>query len=192
MEQLFILFNSIRKMSPELIMHLRSILRHIHFKKGDYILKKGRICQNIYFIESGLVRISHDFGGREVTSFFLIEQDIFISVKSFFRQVPSNEYIIAEEDCTCWYITHEQLLETCRLFPEFFEHRVWITEEYYCRSIDRHDDMQYKSAEERYAQFAEQRPDLLQRVPLNLIPSYLDVAPSTVHGIRSRHANRGK
>jgi CRP-like cAMP-binding protein len=192
MKQLFILFDSIKKMSPELIAHLRSILQHVHFKKGDYILKKGRICHNIYFIESGLIRIFRDLGDREVTTFFLCENDIFISVKSFFRQVPSNENIIAEEDCTCLYISHEQLVETCRLFPEFFEHRIWITEEYYCRSMDRHEDIQYKSAEERYAQFAEQRPDLLQRVPLNLIPSYLDVAMSTVHLIRSQYGNRRK
>jgi len=186
MKQLFILFDGIKKMTPELIAHLRSILQHITFKKGDYILKKGRICHNIYFIETGLVRIFHQLDDRDVTTFFLCENDIFISVKSFFRQAPSNENIIAEEDCTCWYISHEQLVEICKLFPEFFEHRIRITEEYYCRSIDRHEDMQYKLAEERYAQFAEQRPDLLQRVPLNLIPSYLDVAPSTFHGIRSR------
>ncbi|MBN9381990.1 MAG: Crp/Fnr family transcriptional regulator [Chitinophagaceae bacterium] len=190
MEPLFLFLNTIAPMSPELEAHLRAILQHILFKKGEYILKKGRVNQNIYFIESGFVRIFYELADREVTLWFLAEQDIFISVKSFFRQLPSKVDIVALEDCICWYITHGQLEDTCRKFPEFNTHRIWITEEYYCRSEDRHEDMQSKTAEERYTQFAEQRPDLLQRVPLNLLPSYLDVAPSTFHKIRNEYANR--
>ena len=188
MEPLFIFLNAIARMSPELEAHLRSILQHVHFKKSEYILKKGRVNRNIYFIESGLVRIFYELADTEVTSWFLAEREIFISVKSFFRQLPSKENIVALEDCICWFITHDQLEDTCQKYPEFNIHRIWITEEYYCRSESRHEDMQSKGADERYAQFAENRPDLLYRIPLNLLPSYLDVAPSTFHKIRSDYS----
>ena len=189
MEPLFVLLNAIARMSQELEAHLRSILQHAAYKKDEFILKKGRVNRNIYFIESGLVRVFYELGDREVTSWFLSEGGIFISVKSFFRQQPSKDNIVALEDCICWFITYEQLEETCRLFPEFYKHRTWITEEYYCLSEARHEDMQGKLAEERYAQFVEKHPDLLLRVPLNLLPSYLDVAPSTFNKIRSDYAN---
>jgi len=192
MEQLFVLLNAIARMSPELEAHLRSILQHAIFKKDEFILKKGRVNRNIYFIESGLVRIFYELADREVTSWFLSEGNIFISVKSFFRQVPSNVNIVALEDCICWFIDHDQLDDTCLKYPEFNKHRIWITEEYYCLSEDRHEDMQSKTAEERYAQFVEKYPALLTRVPLNLLPSYIDVAPSTFHKIRSDYASRRK
>jgi CRP-like cAMP-binding protein len=192
MESLFMLLNAIARMSPELEAHLRSILQHAIFKKDEFILRKGRINRNIYFIESGLVHIFYELADREVTSWFLAEQDIFISVKSFFRQQPSKVNIVALEKCVCWFIDHDQLEDTCRKYPEFNVHRIWITEEYYCRSEDRHEDMQSKTAEERYAQFADKYPELLLRVPLNLLPSYLDVGTSTFNKIRSEYASRRK
>lgn len=101
MEALFALLNAIAQMSPELEAHLRSILQHTYFKEGDFILRTDKINRSIYFIESGLVRIYHDLSGKEVTTWFLVERDIFISVRSFFRQLPSREDIVALEDC-CW------------------------------------------------------------------------------------------
>jgi hypothetical protein len=44
---------------------------------------------------------------KEVCSWFMKEDDVTISVESFFRQQNSNESIQALEDCMLYYITYE-------------------------------------------------------------------------------------
>ena len=42
------------------------------------------------------------------------------------------------------------------------------------------------TAEEKYTQFARKNPDIIQRIPHNLIASYLGLAPETVSRIRKK------
>jgi CRP-like cAMP-binding protein len=187
MEKLFLLLNTIAEISPALRDLLRSSLQCRIFSKGDYILKEGQIASHIYFLESGLIRIFTLPFGREVTSWFLKEGDIFISVSSFFRQAPSYENIVALEDCTCWGISYGQLQHVCLSHPEFNAHRIAITERYYCQSEDRHHNMLSQPPQERYAHLIENEPELLTRIPLHLFPSYLDVSQRTFDRMRSNH-----
>lgn len=188
-KKLFILLNAIAALSPELETRLRAILVCKKFPKGEYILKEGMICQHIYFMESGLVRIFNRFTAKETTSWFLKEDDFFISVSSFFRQQPSYENIVALEDCICWCISHEQLQALCLEFPEFNVHRIAITELYYARSEDRQYKMIRQTPVERYALFVQNEPELFSRVPANLLPSYLDVPLRSFARIRSNYYN---
>ncbi len=96
---------------------------------------------------------------------------------------------MALEDSICWGISYDQLREICSRFPEFNTHRIAITELYYARSEDRQYKMLRQSPEERYALFVETESELLGRVPINLLPSYLDVPPRTFDRIRSNYYN---
>ncbi|WP_228451998.1 Crp/Fnr family transcriptional regulator [Chryseobacterium sp. G0186] len=46
------------------------------------------------------------------------------------------------------------------------------------------------TAEEKYLQLAEKNPEMIKRVPHNLIASYLGLAPETVSRIRKKNALR--
>ncbi|HVV07245.1 MAG TPA: cyclic nucleotide-binding domain-containing protein [Puia sp.] len=190
MELLIAYLHSIARMSPALEAHLRKILRRIVFEAGTVVLKEGAICRDICFIESGLIQI-YRMEKAEVTRWLLIELDIFISPRSFFRQVPSEYVIVAIKRTICWAITREQLDEVCRLFEEFRVHRILITEEYYCRSEDRHDEMQLMQAIDRYAALAEKKSDLLHRgVPVKILASYIGVAESTFYMVQKEYLAR--
>lgn len=188
-KSIFSLFNTIAPLSPDLETHLRKVLHQKKFLKGEYILKEGMVCQHIYFIESGIIRIFNQLSDKEITSWFLKEDDIFISVSSFFRQQPSSDNIVALEDCICWGITFDQLQEICGKFPEFNAHRIAITESYYARSEDKQYKMLRLTPEERYTYFIEKESALLSRVPVHLIPSYLDIPPRTFNRIRGNYYN---
>lgn len=47
-------------------------------------------------------------------------------------------------------------------------------------------DFKHSSPEQRYLKLLETRPDLFQRVPLNLIASYLGMKPESLSRIRKR------
>ena len=95
MEQLFLLFDTIRPLSPGIKNYIRSILVKKVIKKKEIILRKGEIAKYIYFIEKGVVRSFRYIRGKERTSWIMKEGDLFVSVSSFFSQKPASENIEA-------------------------------------------------------------------------------------------------
>lgn len=187
MEPLFIFLNAIARLSPELEAHLRRILQCRKFTKDEFILREGYVSNFIYFIESGLVRIFNFHNDAEVTSWFLKEGNIFISVLSFFLQQPSYENIVALEDCICWCITFEQLEETMRLFPEFEKHHGRILRQYYCMLQERQFKLGRQTPLERYTVLEKEESELLQRVPMNMLHTYLQMSERTFRRARSNY-----
>jgi CRP-like cAMP-binding protein len=192
MRKLLELLNSYATLSDALKVLLATAIQSRRIKKGTYILKEGETCEYIYFIESGLVRISYWLKDEDITSWLLKEGDIFISVRSFFEQKPSYEDILALEDCVVFGITYQELEEICREFPEFCWHRIRITENYYVRSEDKHHDERRQTSRDKYARLMETASDLFQRVPMKYLFSYLGVSKPTFGRIRSEYTSARK
>jgi CRP-like cAMP-binding protein len=105
--------------------------------KKHFLLKPGHICYNIYFVQQGLVRCFYIKNEKEVSSWFLKEGDVIVSVDSFFTQTVSYESIQALEDCVLHYISYTDLQYAYLHFPEFnFIGRI-LTEKYYKLSEQR-------------------------------------------------------
>ena len=191
MEQLIALLQAISPLSAALEAHLRRIIQETKYKKGDIILPLDAICNQIFYIETGLVRSFYYaveepgvLAGEEVSNWFMKQGDICIAVLSFLRRIPSYEIHVALEACLCWGITHEQLEEIYVLFPEFNIHGRIITGEYYCQSMERERDLKLKSAEERFALLMEKTPELALRVPNKYLASYMGVKERTLEKLR--------
>ncbi|MER3464560.1 MAG: hypothetical protein C4329_09310 [Chitinophagaceae bacterium] len=84
MEKLVQFLNDIYPLSDGLKNKLHEIIKVGDFDKKEIILKAGQVCKNIYFIESGFVRSFYKKDSEEVTTWFMKENDVIISVKSFF------------------------------------------------------------------------------------------------------------
>jgi CRP-like cAMP-binding protein len=170
---------------PEgLKMHLFERLASQTIQKRFKLLKPGHISERIYFVEKGLFRCYVKRGDKEICKWFMREGDIVISVNSFFNQVRSTETIESLEECTVHSITHAELEETYRLYPEFRGVGQKVTERYYCLSEVRADDLRMKPAEELYDDWVRQYPELVDRVPGNDLASYLGVSFQTLWRIQ--------
>ena len=86
-------------MSDELKRHLSVTLKEKHLAKKDYLLKAGHVSRAICFIAKGLLRCFYIKENHEVSSWFMKEGDVIVSVESFFQQKASYEAIQALEDC---------------------------------------------------------------------------------------------
>jgi len=178
--------DSIYPLSESLQEHLLHILKEKKLSKKEYLLKAGRICEHIYFIQSGLVRCFYLNETAEVSSWFMKEGDVIISVESFFQQKPSNEYLQALEDSTVHYITYTELQNTYRQFPEFnFIGRI-LTEKYYTLSEQRLYSIRMKNGAERYQFLMDNFPELILRVPSKYLASYLGITEVWLSKIRGK------
>jgi CRP-like cAMP-binding protein len=137
MMELLHFLESIHPMSDELKQHLAGTLKERHLAKKDYLLKAGHISRNICFIAKGLLRCFYIKDEHEVSSWFMKEGDVIVSVESFFQQKASYESSQALEDCLLYYITYDELQYLYHNYPEFnFIGRV-LLEKYYMLSEQR-------------------------------------------------------
>ena len=76
---------------------LESILVPMRFQKGDFILREGEVCTNIYWVVKGLVRQFYIKNGKELTEYMAAENTMFMSIESLFKEQPSHQQIHALE-----------------------------------------------------------------------------------------------
>jgi CRP-like cAMP-binding protein len=186
MENLFTYLQSIHPLSTALQQHLSTVLKVKKLSRKEYLLKQGRINKEICFIKKGLLRCFYIKDEKEVCSWFMKEDDVTISVESFFRQQNSNESIQALEDCMLYYITYDELQYIYKVFPEFnFIGRVFA-EQYYTLSEQRLYSIRMQRSFERYDFLMENQPELIRRVPSKYLASYLGITEETLSRVRSK------
>lgn len=178
--------HSIDRMSPELEGRILEGLEFTKRVKKDFFVREGETNTHIYFLLTGLVRIYHlTLKDREVTSWLLTEGNIFISVHSFFLQQPSFENIVAMEVCEAVGVSFKTLNDICRTHPEFNKHQVAILRRYYAHSEEMKFKLVRQSSLQRYEMLVNEEPELLQRAPLYILASYLNMSESSIKRARS-------
>jgi CRP-like cAMP-binding protein len=186
MKELLIYLNNIYSLSEHLQEHLLTILKTKKISKKDNLLKIGQVCNNIYFVEKGLLRCYYIKEDKEVCSWFMKEGDVIISVESFFKQTQSYEAIQALEDSTVNYISYNELQFIYKKFPEFnFIGRV-LTESYYMLSEQRLFSLRMQKSAEKYLYLQQHFPEFLLRLPSRYIASYLGITEETLSRIRGK------
>lgn len=150
-----------------------------------FFLEKDRVAGRLGYLRKGLMRsFFYDDHANEITTHFYRERTVVISIKSFNDQVPSREYIVAMEDCELDVITYEDMKELMERVPAWQKIGKTVDESRFTSLMNRSIQLQTLSARERYELFMRKYPDLLQRVALRHIASYLGIDIATLSRIR--------
>jgi CRP-like cAMP-binding protein len=180
------LFKSIGELTPEAEADVELILENKIFSKKEIILRTGEICRHIYFIDTGMARSFYIDEGKEVTGWFMAENDVIISVKSFFLQAPSEENLQALEELSLYFISFENLQMLYAKHPSFSTIGRRLTEYYYIKSEERLQNIRKKDAFDRYKFLLSYHPGIFQRVSNRTISSYLNITEETLSRLRAK------
>lgn len=153
--------------------------------KNQNLQQIGQTCRTIYFVKEGLARIFYLKEDNEVTEYFAFENDLIIRAESLFTGKPSQKAIQALEMTVFIGIPAEQLFALFDTFPEIERLFRKIIEQAYVHTVHRMEAIQFHSAEERYAQLLEEKPDLIKRISLKHIASYLGITQVSLSRIRA-------
>ncbi len=164
---------------------LESILVPMKFQKGEMILKEGEVCKNIYWVVKGLVRQFYYKNDKELTEYMAVENTIFMSIESLFKEAPSHQQIQALEPTIVFALPKSQLeYQAVRNVNIQMLYRKILEESLILSQI--HADMlRFESAPERYAKLVKRNPQLVLRAPLVYIASYLQMTPETLSRVRT-------
>lgn len=184
MEQLFQYFRKFNSLSKEAEAAITEISSVLAIKKNKDLQSIGHTCKTIYFIKNGVARIYYLHDGIDVTENFFFENSIIARVESLLTGIPSRKAIQILEDSEIVSINSIALFELYDRFHEVERLFRKIFEAAYVDTVNRIEGMQFHTAEERYKALLRQSPDVLQKVPLKYVASYLGITQVSLSRIR--------
>jgi len=176
--------------TPEVFEAVLPYLSIKEIKAGEYFLLHGKICRHIAFIEKGLLRLFYLNDGKEVTNCFCKEQTITTVYSSLITQQVSDIAIQAIESSKLIILSNDSLQ---KLYEEnlFWQQLGRLSAENEFITTECHNRfLRDFSATDRYLQMLKHDSELLQRIPLNYLSTYLQIAPETLSRIRNKFAHK--
>ncbi|KFF10044.1 Crp/Fnr family transcriptional regulator [Flavobacterium hydatis] len=180
-----IIFDKISKLPESSRKTLEENITLVSFPKGHILLKAGKIESNIYFIKKGIVRAYVNQNDSDVTFWFGKEGETILSMKSYVENQKGYEDIELLEDCDLYELKTTNLQ---RLFEEDIHIANWgrkFAEKELIKTEERLISRQFKTASERYNELITNNPDLIKRVQLGHIASYLGITQVSLSRIRA-------
>lgn len=154
--------------------------------KGNFLLKQGRICSQLSFVSSGLVRIFTVVEEKEVTQWISTAGYFVTDLASFVFNTPARWNIQALTDCTLYTIDKDIYNKLGTAIPEWHKLEKLFIAKCFVMLEDRVCRHLYMTAEERYQQLQELMPELFNQVPLQYLASMLGMSPETLSRLRKK------
>jgi CRP-like cAMP-binding protein len=157
----------------------------ITLERNEFLKVKGSIDRNVYYIESGSLRIFISDEYEEQIIRFGYKENLIASLDSFLTGKPSELYIQAIKKSTIKVITNSQI----DAFLKVDANRdLWIKilEDLVLQQMEREIDILTNSPRERYERVFRRSPQLFQEVPNRHIANYLRMSPETFSRLKKR------
>ena len=155
------------------------------YPKGYKVLEAGKIETNIFFLETGIARVYISIDGKEITFWIGKEGDTIVSLKSYVNNLQGYETIELMEKSVLYMLKRKDMY---KLFNEDIHISNWgrrFAELELLRTEEKLIPLLYTTASERYIKLIEDNPELLQRIPLEHLASYLGITPVSLSRIRA-------
>lgn len=149
------------------------------FEKKHQIVKLGEVDSYFNIILKGLVRKYTIVGKKDVTLQLSIEGQMIHSEISFNTQTPSETIVETIEPTLLISMSYDNLQKVYQLFPKIEKLGRLIITYMFIKKDFRDFSQLKKTTRERFIDYMQSHPDMLQRVPQKYIASYLNIKPET-------------
>lgn len=181
------ILDKILKLPATSLYNLTNAITKVQYPKGHRLLNADKVERNIYFIKEGIARAYTHSSDHEITFWFGKEGDTVVSMRSYVDNHKGYENIDLLEDSILYKINIATLN---RLFTEDIYIANWgrkFAEQELLRTEERLIQKLFKSASERYEILIKDSPELLQRIQLSYIASYLGITQVSLSRIRAKY-----
>lgn len=156
-------------------------------KKKSFLLRAGEICRFEGFVTKGLFRVYHiDINGFEQILYFATENWWVTDIDSFTNEIPSQLFIEALEDSEVLLISKKDKEFAYTSLPQIEKLFRVMTQKTHTALQRRMIDSMSKTAEQRYLEFSEKYPQLIQRLSNIQVAAYLGITNVFLSNIRKK------
>jgi CRP-like cAMP-binding protein len=165
--------------------------REVKIKKRQFIVQPNFIAKHRNYVLDGAFRAYVvDDNGQDHTIAFAIDDWWITDYNSYILQKPATMFVVALEDSTILEIIYEkeeQLKKDNHKFETFFRIRAERTAAFMQQRIISN---LTQTAEERYENFVQKYPLIVQRVPQYALASYLGMTTEFLSRIRNKRTKK--
>lgn len=174
---------------PELADHwdeCQQLLTPLSVPAHTQLLMEGDVSQNIYIVVQGALRLWQAGDRQEITFQFFFENEIVSSFESFYLAQPSDCSLETLEDSQLLKLSKTDFETLCQRYPSLEQSMSrWISQRFITYRSRMLQQLQ-NTPIERYQALLEDEPELIDRVPLNELASYIGITPVSLSRIRKR------
>ncbi len=155
-------------------------------KKNTVILEENQYCNLCFFVLKGCLKQYVIIDGIEKTTNIYTENQAINFFSDQLNQKPSESFISCIEDSILLVGNPEKDEHIYNKFPVLLEITRKMIESDFGKTQVSFSKFKTSTPEERYLDLLNERPEILQRVPQNIIASYLGITPESLSRIRKR------
>lgn len=169
--------------------HLEQIASKFKYRevaKNDYLLKQGRQCNQMSFIQSGMVRIYATVNDKEITQWISTQGYFVTDLASFTFNTPARWNLQVLSDTCLFTIEKDDYNKLGEQIPEWHRLEKLFLAKCFITLEERVNSHLFMTAEERYHKLYDIQPELFNQVPLQYLASMLGITPETLSRLRKK------
>ena len=171
-------------LNKQQIAFIKSKGAEIELHKDDYYWEAGKTVKQIGFLTDGVFRVYYyNNKSEEITRYFIDENHLILSGTIDEMYTPS-EYLSAITDCKLVVFSIQDWKEISETIIGWDAILQKIVSKYHSEKLARRSELISQDGTERYLDFIQKFPTLVNRVPLSFIASYLGITQSSLSRIR--------
>lgn len=150
-----------------------------YFDKKTVLLQKGEVEDYLNVVVKGLIRKFIRVRGKEITLQLATEGHMVQAEVSFHTRTPSDVILETLEPTVLICMDYQGVQEALEKIPNAEELGRLITTYMFIKKDDRYYSQLKNSTRERFLEYMNLHPHMLQRVPQKILASYLNIKPET-------------
>jgi CRP-like cAMP-binding protein len=159
--------------------------RILVLEKPDVLVKEGQYADKAYFLIKGCARAFYLKDGKDISDWFAFEGDFICSINSFFLNIPSPHAIELLEPALLLELSREHVQALSDQYHDFEKLLNKVVVKTLLQLQQRVVSIQFETAHQKFENLLKITPDIVQRVPLTHIASYLGITLETLSRIRN-------
>lgn len=187
LEPLIVYFDKLIPLTKEEKQLVSELFKPRLYRKRQYILQEGDLCNQMNFIMRGCLRMYKiDEKGNTHVVQFASENWWAVDIGSFHDRKPSELNIDALEDTMVLQISYDHLITLYTKAPKFDRIFRVLIENSYVGLQKRLLQNISSTAEDRYQLFIDTYPHLLNRLTQTQIAAFLGITPEFLSRLRNK------
>ncbi|MCY4778334.1 Crp/Fnr family transcriptional regulator [Sphingobacterium sp. UT-1RO-CII-1] len=180
------IIQAIGRLNTDELDKLVALFEPIQFQNKKLIIEADKTARHIYFLKEGACRIYYHKEEKEVVLDFCFPGDVLMSLNSYIHGTPGYETIETLEKTTLYKVDIHKLQH---LFEQSIGIANWgrkLAELQTLKIEFRLMSKLFKTAAESYNELLLRSPEIVQRIKLGYIASYLGISQVTLSRIRAK------
>ena len=164
---------------------LKGLVSIREYAVNEHFLEAGKYSKEIAFIDKGVFRIYfYDKEGNEIVRYFLQENQFLVDLYSYENNVICSEYIQSLTKSRLIIISKNSFEKLTKLIPNWKNITNKITQNALLEKLNNRSELITQDATTRYLEFLNKNPNLVNRIPLGYLASYLGIKQQSLSRIR--------